>query len=184
MLQGLFFGLADYPLLDPDEGRNAEVAREMAADNQYLVPHLNELPYVDKPVLFFGVAAVSMEVFGPTVFAARLAPLLFTLLTIGLVWWFGTRLYGQIGGWIAALATGTMPLTLAFARTVIFDSALTFFVAGSLFSFYMALDTKQTEEGQREAQRWIPAAFGFMAFGVLTKGPIAIIFATVGDRTV
>ena len=124
MLIGLAFGLAGYPLLDPDEGRNAEVAREMAAGNDYILPHLNQLPYLDKPIVFFGVTALSMEFFGPSVFAARLAPLFFTLLTLSLIWSFGNRLYGSVGGWIAAIATGTMPLTLAFARTVIFDSAL------------------------------------------------------------
>jgi len=175
MLIGLAFGLAGYPLLDPDEGRNAEVAREMAASNDYILPRLNELPYLDKPVFFFGVAAVSMEIFGVSAVAARLAPLLFTLLTLSLVWWFGKRLYGRVGGWIAAVATGTMPLTLAFARTVIFDSALTFFVTATLISLYIGIDADESAEGQKSMQRWIPAAFGFMAFGVLTKGPIAII---------
>ncbi len=175
MLVGLAFGLAGYPLLDPDEGRNAEVAREMAASNDYILPRLNGLPYLDKPIIFFGAAAVSMEIFGPTVFAARVTPFVFTLLTILLVGWFGKRLYGPVGGWTAAIATGTMPLTLAFARTVIFDSALTFFITATLVSLFIGLDAEDTVAGRTTTQKWIPAAFGFMAFGVLTKGPVAII---------
>ena len=47
-----------FPLLDPDEGRNAEVAREMAADGDLVVPHLAGMPYLDKPpALFWGAAA-------------------------------------------------------------------------------------------------------------------------------
>ena len=54
----LGWNLDGYRLLDPDEGRNAEVAREMAQTNDYLVPHLDGLPYLDKPVAYFAAAAM------------------------------------------------------------------------------------------------------------------------------
>ncbi|HZI41617.1 MAG TPA: hypothetical protein VFD67_07925, partial [Gemmatimonadaceae bacterium] len=68
----LGWNLNGYRLLDPDEGRNAEVAREMALTNDYVVPHLDGLPYLDKPVVYFAAAAAVMEVAGPTEAAARL----------------------------------------------------------------------------------------------------------------
>jgi hypothetical protein len=46
----LGWNLNGHRLLDPDEGRNAEVAREMAVDSDYLLPHLDGLPYLDKPI--------------------------------------------------------------------------------------------------------------------------------------
>jgi 4-amino-4-deoxy-L-arabinose transferase-like glycosyltransferase len=169
MTVGLVSGLSGYPLLDPDEGRNAEVAREMAATNNYVLPHLNGLPYVDKPVIFFAVTAASIELFGVTEFAVRLAPLLFTGLTLVVVWCFSNRLYGRSGAWIATIATGTMPLTLGFARTVIFDSALTFFVTGAIATFFLAMED---DTGHR--QSWTALAFACIALGILTKGPIAL----------
>jgi 4-amino-4-deoxy-L-arabinose transferase-like glycosyltransferase len=166
---GLVWNLAGYPLLDPDEGRNAEIAREMAETNDYVLPHLNGLPYVDKPVLFFAAAAVSIEIFGANEFAVRLPPLLFTLATLGVIAWFATRLFGPTAGWVAAIATGSMPLTLAFARTVIFDSLLTLFVVTSLVAFYQAVETATERSGW-----WATVGWAAIALGLLTKGPIAL----------
>jgi 4-amino-4-deoxy-L-arabinose transferase-like glycosyltransferase len=178
VLAGLTFNLSGYDLLDPDEGRNAEVAREMAETNDYILPHLNGLPYLDKPILFFFVDALGMEVLGPTVLAARLPALLFTLLTLCLVWWFAERAIGVGAGWVASLATASMPLTLAFSRTVIFDSTLTFFVVLSIIGFFLAgerpSDSSETPGGDT-AYWWTVVAWSAMGLGVLTKGPIALV---------
>src|SRR5210317_1211912 len=89
------YGIGGYGLIEPDEGRNAEVAREMAATNNYVLPHLNGLPYLDKPVLFFAAVAASIEVFGVNEFAARLASLLLGLATAALTGWFALRFWGR-----------------------------------------------------------------------------------------
>ena len=167
-LVGLVFGLTAYPLLDPDEGRNAEVAREMAATNNYVLPQLNGLPYLDKPVLFFAVEAAVMELLGPTMPAARLPPLAFTLATVGLVAWFARRRGGRDAAWIAAVATGAAPLTLGFARTVIFDATLTFFVVAAVVAFYEAVEQRTGGWG------WAVVAWAAIALAVLTKGPIGL----------
>lgn len=167
----LSFDLDGYPLLEPDEGRNAEVAREMADRNSYVLPRLNGLPYVDKPVLFFAVTAAAMELLGPTELAARIPPLLFTFATLALVGWWAGRQWGREAGWIAATVTGASPLTLGFARTVIFDSALTFFVTGATICFHEAADRSNVS---RSWQRWSAFAWICLALGVLTKGPIAL----------
>src|SRR5436305_4252283 len=109
----LAFRLGGYPLLDPDEGRNAEVAREMAASNDYLMPRLDGLPYLDKPVLFFAAEAAAMEVLGPTEVAARLPSLLCALATAGLAGWFAARLYDRGTAWRAATAAAAAPLAVA-----------------------------------------------------------------------
>lgn len=169
-------GLDSYHLLDPDEGRNAEVAREMAKSNEYLVPRLNGLPYADKPVLYFAVTALSFEVLGQSTWAARLPSLLFTLGTLTFTWWFTRRRFGPLGGWVSTVALATCPLTLGFARTVIFDSALTLFVTGSLFLIFEACDLLELNDpSARDRAEWLTAgAWALTALGVLTKGPVAI----------
>ncbi len=171
-LVALAYDLAGYPLLDPDEGRNAEVAREMAAAGDFALPTLNELPYVDKPALYFTATAGVIKLLGPTVFAARLPSLLFTLATLAVVAWFGYRLFGRDGAFIATIATAATPFTLAYARTVIFDSALTFFVIVALVAFYNAIELARSRPDG--AAWWTAVAWIAMAFGVLTKGPVAL----------
>lgn len=156
----LAFDLGGYALFDPDEGRNAEVAREMAESNDYLLPHLNGLPYLDKPIVYFAAAAAAMELLGATEIAARLPAYLFTLATIALVIAFARRRWGVGAGWLAGLALATMPLVLVYARTTIFDSALAFCTTAAILAFW----------DERPVLAW--AAIGL---GALTKGPVAIL---------
>ncbi len=156
----LGFDLGGYPLFDPDEGRNAEVAREIAATNDYVLPHLDGLPYLDKPIVYFAAAAASMEVFGPTEAAARLPAYLFTLATLALVVVFVRRRWGADAAWLAALALATMPLVMAYARATIMDSALSFCTTLAILAFW----------DERPVLAW--AAIGL---GSITKGPVAIL---------
>ncbi len=179
---GFLYQIDGYPLLDPDEGRNAEVAREMAVANDYVLPHLNGLPYVDKPVLFFATQALLMEALGPTVLAARLAPLLFTVAALGVVTWFASILVGPGGRGTALVATATTPFVLAYSRTVIFDSAVMLWVLLALIGSYQAVERRVAGSGDGEATPgaagtagwWAALAWGAMGVGVLTKGPIAL----------
>src|SRR5512140_3173907 len=72
------------PLLDPDEGRNAEVAREMAAGAGLLVPHLAGMPYLDKPPALFWGAALAVAAAGETPWAPRLPAVVAAALTLAL----------------------------------------------------------------------------------------------------
>src|SRR2546425_2396695 len=132
----LAWNLRGYRLLDPDEGRNAEVAREMAQSRDYLVPHLDGLPYLDKPIVYFAASAGVMALLGPTELAARLPAYLATLATIALLVWFARRRWGEDAGWLAGLAYATMELPLAYARAAIFDSTLTLCTTAAILFFF------------------------------------------------
>ena len=136
----------------------------MALTNDYVMPRLDGLPYLDKPIVYFAAEAAAMEVLGPTETAARLPAFLFTLATAAAAWWFARRLWGRAEGWLAFTAVLAAPLSVAFSRTVIFDSALSFFITVALMGFYLAV-----EEGQGAVVAWLA-----IGLGVITKGPVAM----------
>jgi 4-amino-4-deoxy-L-arabinose transferase-like glycosyltransferase len=147
LVAAVSWGLGGYALLDPDEGRNGEVAREMTASGDFVLPRLDGLPYLDKPVLFFAADALSQRLLGAGETAARLPSLLSALATAVLTGWFAGRLFGRRARRIAAVAALAAPLPIAFARTVIFDSALTFFMVLALCAFYLAVEARAARRG-------------------------------------
>ncbi len=76
--------LGGLPLLQPDEGRNAEIAREMREAGSWLVPTYDGVPYLDKPAFYFRAVALSFSVLGNSEFAARLPSALFALALLAL----------------------------------------------------------------------------------------------------
>ena len=68
----LFSDLGAAALFEPDEGRNAEVAREILLLRDWVTPHYDFIPRLDKPVFFFGLVALSFKLFGLGEWSARL----------------------------------------------------------------------------------------------------------------
>src|SRR5580700_3936209 len=77
--------LSARPLFNPDEGRYAEIPREMQSGGDWIIPHLDGLAYIEKPPLQYWATAVAYQLLGATVFSARLYTALCALGAIGLV---------------------------------------------------------------------------------------------------
>ena len=166
----LFARLGSLPLIQPDEGRNAEVAREMKDNAAWLVPTYDGLTYLDKPALYFRLVALSLSAFGENETAARLPGAVFGLGLLGLVFAFARRAYGDRAAALAVLIVGTTPLVVAFARIVILDMVLAFFVTAAILAGYLA------EERQGAARsRWYVVGAACTAVAVLVKGPVGFI---------
>lgn len=165
------WGIGSHPLMDQDEGRNGEVAREMAATNDCLLPHLNGLPYIDKPLLWFAATAAVMEILGPTELAARSISFICWFVTALLVGIAAGRRFGREPGWVAGIAAASAPLPLAFARIAILDSMLALFVTCSLLAFHAAVEARA---GGRRSTGLSAIAWAAIGLGILTKGPVAL----------
>ena len=169
----LFAGLGHLPLMQPDEGRNAEVAREMYESGSWLVPTLNGNAYLDKPAFFFKSAALCFSAFGVTETAARLPSALCGFGVVVLTWLFARRFF--------TAAVATSPMVVVFSRLVIMDMTLALFVVAAIFAGAMAENAGQTAglpaQRRPSAPRlfWlaIGAAMSGIAFDV--KGPVGLV---------
>src|SRR6202011_5523794 len=66
-------------LWEPDEGRYAEIAREMLLTRDYVTPRDNWVRYFEKPPLVYWAEALSLKLFGPNEWAVRLPAALSTV---------------------------------------------------------------------------------------------------------
>jgi 4-amino-4-deoxy-L-arabinose transferase-like glycosyltransferase len=167
----LFFArLGDLPLIDPDEGRNAEVAREMAESGAWVVPTFNGIPYLDKPALYFRMVALSFNAFGRTETAARLPSALSAAVLVGIMFAFCRRLYGERTAALTVIVLATTPLVVGFARLVIFDMPLALFMSGAILAGYLA-----EEDPASARRRWLLLGAVSSAVATLIKGPVGFL---------
>ena len=167
---GLLFPTLRYPLIEPDEGRHAEIAREMVTSADWVVPTLNHKPYLDKPPMLYWLCAISYRWFGTTDWSARLIPVCAAFLTVLATFVGGRQLVGTRA---AALGAVLLSLTGGFVycgRFLNLDSLLSLFVALSLLTAYMAI-----ARGDRVRWRWWLASAVCCGLGMLTKGPVALV---------
>jgi 4-amino-4-deoxy-L-arabinose transferase-like glycosyltransferase len=156
------------PLFNPDEGRYAEVPREMLASGDWVIPHLNGLAYVEKPPLQYWVTAASLRVFGLNAFAARLMTALSALGAIAAVAVVAQRFWGSGAAWRSAAILASLALYPVLGQLLTLDMTLTFFMTLGLAGFLLA---------QRPGSGSVPmlVAWAATAAGVLTKGLVAAL---------
>ncbi|CAG0988791.1 4-amino-4-deoxy-L-arabinose transferase [Burkholderiales bacterium] len=158
-------------LQHPDEGRYAEIAREMAVSGDWLTPRLNGIKYFEKPPLQYWVTAASYRVFEIDQWTARLAPATAGFLTIVAVGLTAASLAGPTAGAYAALVLAGCVWHIGLSHFVTLDALLSFLLACALCAFLLA-----NREGLARAavRRWMLAAWASIALAMLTKGLVAI----------
>ena len=161
------------PLLLPDEGRYADVARTMLESGTlqgWLVPTLNGLPFFHKPPLFYWLDMAAMRVVGVNVFAARFgsacgAWLMGAALLLALRRWHGPRI-AALG--LAVLAT--TPFFYVGAQYANHDMLVGGLITAAVLALARALDDRT-----RVDLRWLIAGWALCALAMLAKGLIGIV---------
>ncbi len=164
----LLFPQLSYPLIEPDEGRYAEIPREMLATGDWIVPLFHGEPYLDKPPLFYWLCAASYKVFGVHDWAARLVPAIAAWLTVVATYWFGSRFLGRQAAFLGSMMLALSIGFVCCGRFLILDSLLALLVTGSLFAALAAVSRGRFHWG------WWLASAGLCGLGVLAKGPVAL----------
>ncbi|MGO9038836.1 MAG: phospholipid carrier-dependent glycosyltransferase [Steroidobacteraceae bacterium] len=164
-----FATLSLRPLFNPDEGRYAEIAREMLAGGDWVIPHLNGLAYIEKPPLQYWATALALRVFGQSEFAARFYTACCALATLLTVWFLARRLWSIAAAWRAAAMLASMMLFLVMGQLLTLDMGLTLYLTAALAGFVLA----QTGPRRPSELGWMLFAWVAAALGVLSKGLVA-----------
>ena len=161
------------PLLDPDEGRYAEVPREMLASGDWIVPRQNGLVFLDKPPLSYWLVAGSFRLLGESEGAARLPGKLATVATMLALFLFARRRAGERTGALAALFLGGSLLSFGLARTVLTDPILAAAQTGAVLAFASLCEGGGSDPRREKA---LAAAFALSAAAaVLAKGLVGVV---------
>ncbi len=171
-----FFQLGSYKLIDVDEPRYAEAAREMVESSDYITPYFNYKLRFDKPVLFYWLIAGSYKIFGINEFAARFPSALLATALVFFTFIWGRIVISNTFGLISAIILATSLEIIAIGRMSITDMTLAFFICATIFSGYLG---SFVDDKYKKYWWWL--AYAFSGLAVLTKGPVgfglpAIIF--------
>ena len=163
-----FWGLGDYGFIDPDEGRYAEIPREMIESGDYITPRLNYVLYFEKPPLHYWLTAGAFLAFGENEFAGRFFPVLAGLGCCGLAFVLALKITREkYAASLAGLILASSVLWFGTSRLNITDMTLTFFFTAAMTSYYF------WNAGGRKS--WLFLFYSFMALSVLTKGLIGVV---------
>ncbi len=168
-----WFVTLDYrDLIRPDEGRYAEIAREMLVTGDWMTPRLNGFKYFEKPALQYWATAAAFGTFGVHEWTARLWAALTGLAGIFMVGFTGARLYGRAAGLYAAAISASCVLYVFVGHLNTLDMGLSFFLCMSVCAFVIAQQDAQSDRGRRA---WMLLAWASAALAVLSKGLIGIL---------
>lgn len=160
-------------LWEPDEGRYAEVPREMVATGDYVTPRNDWVRYFEKPPLVYWASAAAIKVFGRNEFAVRFQAAAASVGSVLVTEALGEAMFGATAGLISAFALLLSPLFFIFARFATPDPLLAFFFIGALTCFYFAARRGDFHRGK--SRKLMLAAAALLALGTLVKGPVALV---------
>ncbi|MBU9689996.1 glycosyltransferase family 39 protein [Burkholderia multivorans] len=159
-------------LIPSDEGRYAEMAREMFVTGDWITPRYNGYKYFEKPPLQTWLNALTFAWFGIGEWQARLYTALASFAGVLLVGFTGARLFNPQSGFLAAVVLACSPYWNLMGHFNALDMGLAFWMALSLCALLLA-----QRPGLRPAavRGWMWVCWAAMAFAVLSKGLVGVI---------
>ena len=171
----LWFATLDYRHLIPtDEGRYAQMAREMMVSGDYITPRYNDYKYFEKPPLHIWASAITFQLFGLGEWQARFWSGLTGYLTILLVGFTASQLFGRVTGYLAALILLSSPMWVVGGHFNALDMGLSAFLNLALCSLLLAQHAYEHHRPQ-SGRYWMWICWLAMALATLSKGLIGIV---------
>ncbi len=183
-----FTGVFDRELCTPDEPRVAAICLEMSQNNNFIVPHLAGEPFVEKPPLYFAVAAGLIRTIGPltgSTDAIRLSSAFWGVGIIVMTFLLARLLASGLNdpsdnsaaytcrfALTAAVLLATMTTFIKQSHWIRVDVALAFFVIAAIWSF------AEAHFCNRKKFLFLAAVFSAGAF--LSKGALGPVMIGIG----
>ena len=168
----VWFCNLDYrSLVRPDEGRYAEIAREMALTGNWTTPRLNGIKYFEKPPLQYWMTAAAFKAFGEHEWTARLWAALTGFAGVLMVGFAGAGLFGRRAGFYSALVLASSLLYAVIGHLNTLDMGVSFCLTLGVLGFLLA---QHGAARTRETRLWMLLAWTAMGFGFLSKGLIGL----------
>ncbi|WP_176079289.1 glycosyltransferase family 39 protein [Paraburkholderia tropica] len=159
-------------LLPSDEGRYAEMAREMLATGDWITPRYNGYKYFEKPPLQTWMNALTFAWFGIGEWQARLYTALTGFAGVLLVGFTGARVFNAATGFFAAVVLACAPYWNLMGHFNTLDMALSFWMELTLCALLLA---QRPNLPRNTARLWMWVCWGAMALAVLSKGLVGLI---------
>jgi len=165
--------LGNRALWDVDEGMHSVSAKHVLQSGDWVTPNYKGQPFLDKPMFFTWLVAISFGLLGYTEFAARLPAAVLGLSGVWVTYLLGRRMFHARTGFLGGAVLATSVLYLVMSRTVVHDIALAFFTTLALFFFYTGV---AVPERRKESFLLFYVA---LAGGVLAKGPLGALLPAI-----
>ncbi len=167
-----FANLGQRDLFNTDEGRYAEISREMVASGDWLTPRLDGLKYFEKPPLQYWATAAAFEAFGQNGWTARLWTGLTGFLGVLFATFFAWRLFGAEAGQAAGLILASCLMWVFLGHGSSLDMGVSFFLSLAVGAFALAQRDAATPGSRRG---WMLFGWAACALATLSKGLIGIV---------
>ncbi len=154
-------------MFDPTDSFFIESAREMLQVQQFAVPLMNYVPWLDKPAFDFWLIVFCFKLFGINEFAGRLPSAVSGILTVVSVYLLSRKLLSRRQAVLAAAILLSTPLFVVVGHVSLTDEPLSLFLTITLLSLAIA-------SIERKAKYLIPAYLA-LSLAVLCKGPLALV---------
>jgi 4-amino-4-deoxy-L-arabinose transferase-like glycosyltransferase len=165
-----FFGLGAFGLTGADEPRYAQIAREMLARHDWIVPTLNGAPWLEKPALLYWKMMNSYSIFGVSDWAARVPAAFYaTALVLGI--FFFMRRFRFASELDAAMIAASSAGMIGFGRGASTDMLVSAPFALAMMSWWTWHQTGR--------KLWLMIFYGLLGVGALAKGPVAPALAVL-----
>ena len=172
-------GLGNGTLWDNSETVYGEAGREVLLTHDWVVMHVNGIPWFVQPPLFFWIAAVCAKIFGVTAFAMRLPAALATIAMGGALGYATARVAGTRAGTVAAIVLSTSLMQAIVGRLAIMDALLDLCVVIATLCWFRAFEPHAHRNDVRRRTVAFLSGTVALALGTLAKGPVAPVIVVL-----